>query len=57
MRQILEHLLTKQDLTREKAFNVMLSIMSGEHDDAQISGFQRVIASTAIPHDFKISKI
>ena len=39
MRQILEHLLTKQDLTREKAFNVMLSIMSGEHDDAQISGF------------------
>ena len=39
MKQILEQLLNKQDLKRDEAFNVMLSIMSGEYDDAQISGF------------------
>ena len=39
MKQILEQLLDKQNLTRDKAFNVMSSIMSGEFDDPQIAGF------------------
>jgi anthranilate phosphoribosyltransferase len=39
MKQILEQLLDKQDLTRNEAYNIMLSIMSGEFDDAQIAGF------------------
>jgi anthranilate phosphoribosyltransferase len=39
MKQILEQLLNKQNLTREESFNVMLSIMSGKYDDAQIAGF------------------
>ena len=39
MKQILEQLLIKQNLTRDESFNVMLSIMSGEFDDAQIAGF------------------
>jgi anthranilate phosphoribosyltransferase len=39
MKQILERLLDKQNLTRDEAFDVMLSIMSGEYDDAQIAGF------------------
>ncbi len=39
MKQILEQLLHKQDLSRGDAFNVMLSIMSGEYDDPQIAGF------------------
>ncbi len=39
MKQILEQLLDNQNLSRNDAFNVMLSIMSGEFDDAQISGF------------------
>ena len=39
MKQILEQLLNKQNLTWDEAFNVMLSIMSGEFDDAQIAGF------------------
>jgi anthranilate phosphoribosyltransferase len=37
MKQILEQLLIKQNLTRDESFNVMLSIMSGEFDDAQIA--------------------
>ena len=39
MKQILEQLLDKQNLTRGEAFNVMFSIMSGEFDDPQIAGF------------------
>ncbi len=39
MKHVLEQLLEKQDLTRKGAFNVMLSIMSGEFNDSQISGF------------------
>ena len=39
MKQILEQLLRKQNLNREEAFNVMLSIMSGEYDNVQIAGF------------------
>ena len=39
MKHLLEQLLDKQNLTIEEAFNVMLSIMSGEYDDAQIAGF------------------
>jgi len=39
MKTILEQLLVKQDLTRDEAFSVMLSIMSGNYDDAQIAGF------------------
>jgi len=39
MKQILELLLDKQNLTRDESFNVMLSIMSGEYNDAQIAGF------------------
>jgi anthranilate phosphoribosyltransferase len=39
MKQILEQLLIKQNLNRDESFNVMLSIMSGEFDDAQIAGF------------------
>ena len=39
MKQILEQLLNRDDLSRDKAFDVMLSIMSGEFNDAQIAGF------------------
>ena len=39
MKQILEQLLNKHNLTRDEAYNIMLSIMSGEYDDAQIAGF------------------
>ena len=39
MKQILEQILDKQNLTRDEAFNVMFSIMSGECDDPQIAGF------------------
>ena len=39
MKQILEQLLDKQNLSKDEAFRVMLSIMSGEYNDAQISGF------------------
>ena len=39
MKEILEQILDKQNLTRDEAFNVMFSIMSGEYDDAQIAGF------------------
>jgi anthranilate phosphoribosyltransferase len=39
MKQILEQILDKQNLTRDEAFNVMFSIMSGEFDDPQIAGF------------------
>ena len=39
MKQILEQILDKQNLTRDEAFNVMSSIMSGEFDDSQIAGF------------------
>jgi len=45
MKQILEQLLNKQTLTREEAFNVMLSIMSGEFSDAQIAGFLMALRS------------
>lgn len=45
MKQILEQLLNKQNLTREEAFNVMLSIMSGEFSDAQIAGFLMALRS------------
>ncbi|NOZ04086.1 MAG: anthranilate phosphoribosyltransferase [FCB group bacterium] len=39
MKAIIEQLLDKEDLSREKAYQVMLRIMSGEFDDAQIAGF------------------
>tara|TARA_Y100000590_G_C15706819_1_gene1008923 strand:- start:1413 stop:2408 length:996 start_codon:yes stop_codon:yes gene_type:complete len=39
MKEILEKLLNKKNLERKEAFNVMLSIMSGEYGDAQIAGF------------------
>ena len=39
MKEILEQILDKQNLTRDEAFNVMFSIMSGEFDDPQIAGF------------------
>lgn len=39
MKEILEQLLDRQDLTRAQAQEVMAEIMSGEYDDAQISGF------------------
>tara|TARA_B100001123_G_C15334326_1_gene1032278 strand:+ start:428 stop:1423 length:996 start_codon:yes stop_codon:yes gene_type:complete len=39
MKQILEQLLNRDDFSRDKAFDVMLSIMSGEFNDAQIAGF------------------
>ena len=39
MKQIIEKLLGNQDLIQDEAHNVMLQIMSGEFDDAQISGF------------------
>jgi len=39
MKQILEQLLNKENLGQDDSFNVMLSIMSGEFDDAQIAGF------------------
>lgn len=45
MKQILEQLLDKQDLTRNEAYNIMLSIMSGEFDDAQIAGFLMALRS------------
>ena len=39
MKKILEQLLNQHNLTRDEAYNIMLSIMSGEYDDAQIAGF------------------
>ena len=45
MKHVLEQLLDKQNLTIEEAFNVMLSIMSGEYDDAQIAGFLMALRS------------
>ena len=39
MKHVLEQLLDKQNLNVNEAFNMMLSIMSGEYDDAQIAGF------------------
>ncbi|MBC8345530.1 MAG: anthranilate phosphoribosyltransferase [Candidatus Marinimicrobia bacterium] len=39
MKNILERLLDNQNLTRDESSNVMLSIMSGVYDDAQIAGF------------------
>jgi anthranilate phosphoribosyltransferase len=39
MKQILEQLLNQHNLTPDEAYNIMLSIMSGEYDDAQIAGF------------------
>ena len=39
MKQILEQLLDGDNLSCDEAFNVMLSIMSGNYNDAQIAGF------------------
>jgi len=39
MKQILEKLLSNISLSQEESHNIMLSIMSGEFNDAQISGF------------------
>jgi len=39
LKEILEQLLDRQDLTRAQAQEVMAEIMSGEYDDAQIAGF------------------
>ncbi|MEE2877213.1 MAG: anthranilate phosphoribosyltransferase [Candidatus Neomarinimicrobiota bacterium] len=39
MKKILEQLLDRQDLSREQANDVMISIMSGQFSDAQIAGF------------------
>jgi len=39
MKQILDQLLDGDNLSRDEAFDAMLSIMSGEFDDAQIAGF------------------
>tara|TARA_Y100000310_G_scaffold122937_1_gene121687 strand:+ start:222 stop:1217 length:996 start_codon:yes stop_codon:yes gene_type:complete len=39
MKQILEQLLEGNDLSNDRAFDVMLSIMSGKFNDAQIAGF------------------
>ena len=38
MKHILEQLLNKKHLSREQAYNLMSSIMSGEYDDIQITG-------------------
>ena len=43
MKQILDQLLDGKDLSRDEAFDAMLSIMSGEFDDAQIAGFLMVL--------------
>ena len=45
MKQILEQLLDKQNLARDDAFSIMLSIMSGEYNDAQIAGFLMALRS------------
>ncbi|MBT4383946.1 MAG: anthranilate phosphoribosyltransferase, partial [Candidatus Marinimicrobia bacterium] len=45
MKQILEQILDKQNLTRDEAFNVMFSIMLGEFDDPQIAGFLMALRS------------
>ena len=39
MKEILEKLLEKKDLTQQEARKAMFQIMSGEYDDSQISGF------------------
>ena len=39
MKKILEQLLDGENLSRKQANNIMLSIMSGEFNDAQIAGF------------------
>ena len=39
MKQTIEKLLGNQSLTQEESRDVMFRIMSGEYDDAQISGF------------------
>lgn len=39
MKKILEQLLDGENLSRNQANNIMLSIMSGEFNDAQIAGF------------------
>ncbi len=45
MKQILEQLLDNQNLARDDAFSIMLSIMSGEYNDAQIAGFLMALRS------------
>ena len=45
MKQILDQLLDGNDLSRDEAFDAMLSIMSGEFDDAQIAGFLMALRS------------
>jgi len=39
MKTTLDNLVAKKDLSQEEARNMMIRIMSGEFDDAQISGF------------------
>jgi len=39
MKTMLDNLVAKKDLSQEEARNMMIRIMSGEFDDAQISGF------------------
>jgi anthranilate phosphoribosyltransferase len=38
MNNLLEKLINKIDLTEKEAYNMMISIMSGDYDDIQISG-------------------
>ena len=45
MKQILEQLLDNQNLARDDAFSIMLSIMSGEYNDVQIAGFLMALRS------------
>ena len=45
MKPILEQLLDNQNLARDDAFSIMLSIMSGEYNDAQIAGFLMALRS------------
>ena len=39
MKFTIEQLLDQQSLSQEEAHNVMIQIMSGKYDDAQIAGF------------------
>ena len=48
MKFIIEKLLEGQDLNQSESKNIMLEIMSGEFDDAQISGFLIAIELIAI---------
>ena len=39
MKIVIEQLLDKEDMSQTDARNIMLEIMSGEYNDAQIAGF------------------